>query len=349
MAKTTRESTGESTIRRFATACARGSTLFIALFTLLNLADALLGHSIDQNIWWIDLSFLPVPVAIALQGTEVFLFLWFTLSPRSGLPRRIATTGICIVLALCALQNAYVFFELVSLGSIRVSFPLPFSFFIVLVFAFLAIAVFLNPRDVRPAPKSLFQHIRSGIGVLLAVCAIGFLFPVAQMICFGSTDYRRPVDAVVILGAKVQPDGTLSATLEERVLTGVELYKEGLTDVIIMSGGTGDEGVSEAVAMKEYAVKQGIPASAILTDEFGVSTDATVENTMDIFTAKGHTSVAVVSTFYHLPRVKMAYLMQGIDVYTVPAQSYREVPNIELSMLREIPGWWVYWFRGLAT
>ena len=44
-------------------------------------------------------------------------------------------------------------------------------------------------------------------------------------------------DAIVILGAPLRADDTLPALAEERVRTGVELYRRGLADVICMTGG----------------------------------------------------------------------------------------------------------------
>jgi len=45
-------------------------------------------------------------------------------------------------------------------------------------------------------------------------------FPLALMLFFGNTDYRRPADAVVVFGARVYASGKLSDALEDRIRTG---------------------------------------------------------------------------------------------------------------------------------
>jgi uncharacterized SAM-binding protein YcdF (DUF218 family) len=112
-----------------------------------------------------------------------------------------------------------------------------------------------------------------------------------------------------------------------------------------MSGGVGESGVDEAVAMKRRAVELGVPAEVILLDQDGVNTDATVANTTRLLQQHGLSRVLVVSQFYHLPRIKMAYRAAGWHVRTVPAEGGRPIAKTPLFVLREIPGFWVYWAR----
>jgi len=52
--------------------------------------------------------------------------------------------------------------------------------------------------------------------------------------------------------------------------------------------------------------------------------------------------VAVVTDYFHLPRVKLAYLRSGLDVITVPSRG-PEPPTVVI--LREIPAFWAYYLR----
>ena len=197
----------------------------------------------------------------------------------------------------------------------------------------------------RRPPRSLTALIAV---VALLVC--GVAFPWGQVYCFGLTDYRNssdPVDAVVIFGAQVHPDGRLSVTLRNRVDAGIELYKQGRTSVLIMSGGTGWEGVNEAEAMRLYAIDRGVPASAILIDRQGNTTELSVANTKLLAQEYGFDRLGAVSSFYHMARIKMLYLYEGLDVVTVPASSAGEGLVTQRAAVREIPGWWFYWFKNL--
>jgi uncharacterized SAM-binding protein YcdF (DUF218 family) len=53
--------------------------------------------------------------------------------------------------------------------------------------------------------------------------------------------------------------------------------------------------------------------------------------------------VLAVSQFWHLPRVKLAYLRAGWNVSTVPARASMPILQTPYLMVREIPAFWQYW------
>jgi vancomycin permeability regulator SanA len=98
--------------------------------------------------------------------------------------------------------------------------------------------------------------------------------------------------------------------------------------------------------MRAYAVKRGVPASAIALDHKGVDTDATVDNTLKYFGPSGSAKrVLAVSQGYHLPRIKLAYRAAGVDVRTVPAGQLEPIAKTPLFIAREVPAFWTYWLR----
>ena len=136
------------------------------------------------------------------------------------------------------------------------------------------------------------------------------------MYFFGHTDYRRKADVIVVFGARAHADGSPSGVLSDRVTTACQLYRDGLADMLIFSGGPGDGDIDEPHAMRRLAMKLGVPDSAIRLDSAGLNTDATVGNTEVLFRQLHVSRVLAVSNFYHLPRIKMAYRQAGWDVYT---------------------------------
>jgi uncharacterized SAM-binding protein YcdF (DUF218 family) len=126
------------------------------------------------------------------------------------------------------------------------------------------------------------------------------------------------------------------------------LYKKGYAPLMIVSGGRGDGGVHEAVAMRDLALKAGVPASAIAMDMNGVNTQATVNDTLTMLRARGLRRVLAVSHYYHLARIKLAYAAKGTDVWTVPTERARWMPQMPLIIAREVPGFWVYYLRGIG-
>jgi vancomycin permeability regulator SanA len=332
---------------------ARGLALFIAGFCALNLLSYLFGSNANQNVWWIDFWPLPGFVSAALQLLCPVMLLWFVFKPRMPRWRRLVTAAICAVFALISLYNGINFSLLLAQGAFTSRFPLPFSFLVCALFVCILVSV-LRSAEKTPGEKGGTQRkqgspVARGIGIAVTFFVAAFIFPLAQTVCFGFTDYRQPVDTVIVLGAQVYPDGSLSYALENRVLTAIDLYDEGLTPTIIMSGGTDVDGTNEALVMRDFAIAHGVPADALLVDTEGMSTEATARNTALICEREGFDKVCTVSTFYHLPRIKQLFLAQGINVYTVPSHPYLGDGSQWFSTLREIPGWWVYWLKGLVV
>jgi vancomycin permeability regulator SanA len=174
------------------------------------------------------------------------------------------------------------------------------------------------------------------------------MFPLAQMFCFGKTDYRRDADVIVVFGAGVKKDGTMSDALRDRTVTGCKLYLEGYAPKIIFSGGPGPGIVHETEAMKKRALEMGIPEEAIITDRDGLSSKKTVENTTEIFKENSFEKVIAVSHYYHLPRIKMTYQRHGCQVLTVPAKESRILLRLPYYITREIAALWVYYLCPLA-
>jgi uncharacterized SAM-binding protein YcdF (DUF218 family) len=71
-----------------------------------------------------------------------------------------------------------------------------------------------------------------------------------------------------------------------------------------------------------------------------------VRDTVALLRGEGLRRVAVVSDFFHLPRVKLACQRAGYDVVTVPSLA-RRIPQTPRLVLREIPAFWVYYLRAV--
>ena len=129
-------------------------------------------------------------------------------------------------------------------------------------------------------------------------------------------------------------------SLRDRVRTAAQLYKAGLTQRLLMSGAQGrGEPLNETSVMRTLAIGFGVPAAAIRLDPRGVNTDATVRDTVPVLRAAGNRRVAVVSDFFHLPRIKLAYQRLGYNVITVPSRAHR-IPQTTRLVVREIPAFW---------
>ena len=321
-------------------AVARGLALFFGGFTLVNVVGALRTPSFDENLWWVDLRFVPRLVGLVALAMLAVTLIAYALLPRMPAWRRWPTVGLCLGFAAVTAWNGVDFYLTWRRGDIRPGVPLPLSFVLCAAFVFIAWAALHSPAQRR--------RRWAAAGVVLAIAAVCvLLFPVAQVFFFGQTDYRRPADVAIVFGAQVHDDGHPSTSLRDRVDTAVELYKAGLVKRVFVSGGVGDSGYNEALVMRDMAVKDGVRVEDVAVDSNGVSTNATVADTVPFFGGDGWRRIIAVSQFYHLPRIKLAYQRAGWDVLTVPARTSSPIPQTPGLVAREIPAFWVYYLKAV--
>ena len=327
----------------FLPAVARGLAFFLGSFSLLNVLGDLLSPGFDANHWWIDLRPIHSPAADIFLAASAVLLIAYSIRPALSAERRILTYAFLAALLLVTSWNAVTFYVLIIRRTIRSDFPVAFSIFVSGAIATVLISLGEQKKARR---KKADARLTATSVITVLICLVGF--PFAQMFCFGRTDYRRPADAIVVFGARVYANGRVSDALADRVRTGCELYLDGLAERIVFSGGPGDGDVHETEGMRAMALKLGVPAQAIILDTAGLSTRATVTSTCAIFEDHGIRRVLAVSHFYHLPRIKMSFQRQDLDVYTVPAKESYTLTAMPYFMARETAALWVYYLRPLA-
>jgi vancomycin permeability regulator SanA len=176
--------------------------------------------------------------------------------------------------------------------------------------------------------------------ILIYLLLTWFVLHVILICADGFIDNGNKADDAVILGNKVNTDGSLSERLKARVDHGLKLYQNGRVKTLIVSGGLGKEGFYEGDKMKEYLVKNGVPESQILVDNFGDNTEATVRNTLKMKDSTAFNSLIVVSQYFHATRTKMLYRKHGFKNINSSSPTYFEIRDF-YSILREFVGYYV--------
>ena len=139
------------------------------------------------------------------------------------------------------------------------------------------------------------------------------------------------VDCIIILGAGIWGDKP-SPMLEDRLLEGIKLYQNSVSDKIIMSGDHGRKEYDEVNIMKNYAIEKGIPSENIFMDHAGFSTYESIYRAKDIFEAK---KVVIVTQEYHLYRALYIANQLGLEAYGVGADP-RQYVGATFREIREI-------------
>ena len=137
----------------------------------------------------------------------------------------------------------------------------------------------------------------------------------------------------IVLGALVYADGTPSPMLADRLQVGINLYKAGKVQKLLLSGDHGTTTYDEVNAMRTYCLKQGVADQDIFMDHAGFDTYETMYRARDVFKV---TDCLVVTQDFHLSRAVYTARALGLQAIGVSAdlQSY---PNTWRFSLREWP------------
>ncbi len=181
----------------------------------------------------------------------------------------------------------------------------------------------------RPSPLRACVRARRPLGVGLVLAAALALSPGLLVYRDGAgrvvtEELAQSADSILVLGARVYPDGRLSDALADRLATALRLYRAGKAPSILVSGA--DE---EPAAMRAWLVARGVPSPAIVEDAGGVDTYSSM--------ARAHATyerqrVLVVTQAFHLPRALYLAQSHGLACQGVVADArrYRKGPYYHL-------------------
>lgn len=172
-----------------------------------------------------------------------------------------------------------------------------------------------------------------------------FVIHVMVIILFGVMSKAEQSDLIVVLGSKVHENGEPAKRLKYRLDKGAELFQQGMANAIIVSGGIGKEGHDEAAVMAAYLIQKGIPPTAIIQDNQGLTTYASAQNCRDIMQAQQAKSIIIVSQYFHLLRSSIAFKRIGIAQVSVESADLFVEWRDVYSVPREILGLYYYLVR----
>ncbi len=188
--------------------------------------------------------------------------------------------------------------------------------------------------------------------IVLVLALLPVALALAVMGLRGWTDYvyaRRvftleaaPARSVaIIFGAGVWPDGRLSAVLEDRVYTAVQLYRAGKVGKLLMTGDNRTLDYNEPGHMRAYALALGVPDEDIVLDYAGRRTYDSCYRARAIFDVR---DAILVTQAYHLDRALFTARNLGIDAVGVSADR-RDYVRIRHYWWRELAATAVAWWQ----
>src|SRR5678810_1148237 len=162
----------------------------------------------------------------------------------------------------------------------------------------------------------------SRLGWSLACLMVGtWVLSFAGVIYWERRDTAQRASAIVVLGA-AQYVGRPSPVLRARLDHALDLWRRGLAPRLIFTGGTGvGDTTSEAAVSRIYALKHGVPDTAILMQNEGRTTRESLAAVSAIMHARQMRTAILVSDPFHMLRLRILSSQYGVNAYTSPTKT----------------------------
>lgn len=128
-------------------------------------------------------------------------------------------------------------------------------------------------------------------------------------------------DAIVVLGAQVKADGTLSLQLKWRLDAAYEAWQKENCLIVTCGAQGSNEPAPEALVMRDYLVGLGVPEEMILTDESSFNTRQNIRHAAELLKPHNVQTVLIVTSDYHLPRAMALTQDEGLAATGLGAET----------------------------
>jgi SanA protein len=162
------------------------------------------------------------------------------------------------------------------------------------------------------------------IKVALACLAFPGLVPVAR-IWIHATARRHlwrtanqvpPREVAIVPGCLPLPDGSPSPMLADRLAAGLELYRRGLVERLLVSGNSRHPRGDEAAAMDRWLLERDVPPSALTVDGEALYTRDTMVRAAGVY---GVRTAVICTQRFHLARAVYLARRAGLDAVGLEA------------------------------
>lgn len=172
------------------------------------------------------------------------------------------------------------------------------------------------------------------VALLLWLAAV-----VGWILWVGWRDQARPADAIIVLGAAAY-DARPSPVFQERIRHGLDLYRRGYARTLIFTGGFGGAKArfAESQVARRYALRQGIPADAILIETVSRTTRQNLVQARALMRRHGLRSAIIVSDPLHMARAMRLCRQLGIEAVPsgTPSTRFRSLRTSWRFLLQEV-------------
>lgn len=157
--------------------------------------------------------------------------------------------------------------------------------------------------------------------LLMGGVAAFWLLTVTRILLAGERPELRPADAIIVLGA-AQYNGRPSPVFKARLDHAIMLYRAGLADRLVLTGGVGvGDTVSEGEVARRYVLSRGLVEAAILVEREGLTSAESISAAAGLMREQDLKSALLVSDPFHMLRLELLARRSGIDAHRAPVPS----------------------------
>ncbi|TAJ14398.1 YdcF family protein [Marinilabiliaceae bacterium JC017] len=135
-------------------------------------------------------------------------------------------------------------------------------------------------------------------------------------------EVTKKADYVVVLGGMstyyAEAERVRFFQSADRLFQAIDLYQNGGVENIIISGGTSKilhKEKPEAIFLKDYLMKIGVAADAIVIDSLSRNTHENAVCTRQLFDENGwKRKIVLVTSAFHMPRASRCFIKEGFEV-----------------------------------
>lgn len=169
--------------------------------------------------------------------------------------------------------------------------------------------------------RRLLRVVLRTLLLLIAMTLLAFAVLVWQVDRLGRQNHARPSDAIVVLGARVNADGSPGSDLTSRTYRGVDLWLNGYAPYIVCTGGFKGDRLSAAAVCKRFAVQLGVPTGQVFLADGSSNTVEDARVAAELMAARGWRTAILVSHPLHLYRARWLFQQEGIQAVTSPTST----------------------------
>ena len=197
------------------------------------------------------------------------------------------------------------------------------------------------------------KHPKKQRSIFARLCTAALLLLTAGILCYGALvafvyyqEVHVPVptekaDALIVLGAQVQPSGEPSVQLAWRLEAALEAFNQNPVPIVVSGGQGGNEPRPEGEVMRDWLIDKGVPQDKILVDSVSVNTRQNILHAISLLQGLNIQNIMIVTSDYHLPRALAIAKDEGLSVSGAGSPCKKEywVQN----HFREALAWVKYW------